>query len=131
MPDFEIAPNDFSSIVLKPPLILSGVGLTPFKSTPFLIAILAYFSITLVIFCLTFLLLHLFIRLSSPPKHSTGSEKIAEPLLIINLSTKKPSDGLAINPDVVSDPPHSNPKTKSLRLNNFFLIYFLFFLKTS
>ena len=40
--DIEIAPSDFSSIVLSPPLILSGVGLTPVKLILLSLAIFWY-----------------------------------------------------------------------------------------
>ena len=106
VPDFIIAPSDFSSIELNPPAILPGVG------CPFLISQPSDFALASISFTIwkilspTSFVAPLLARRCSPPINSVVSPNITVAPKSTSLSATYPITQFEAMPLVASEPPH-------------------------
>ena len=113
VPPLRMAPIDFSSRVVRPPSIFPGDGSVPRISAPIdsipasVAAVMARmrFPISLSAARRT--------RICSDPSISGVSEIITVPPAVMSKSEATPSEGLAVIPEIASEPPQDAPRINS------------------
>ena len=113
-PAFWMAPSDFSSIVVRPPSMLSPVGWLPLKSTPQARMRSSISSTILQMRLPRAGRTHLSASTPSPPIISVVSAKSARPPCLTTWSVTQPVALLWERPEVVSDVPQLSPNRSLL-----------------
>src|SRR5699024_12538175 len=109
-------PKDFSSKVVKPPVLFPGDGFAALISSPAALARCSnLFTISKNLF-FTSRFTARFAKICSPPTASVVSARILVPPSNTIESEKEPIDGFAVIPDHASEPPHSSPIFNSVTL---------------
>ena len=112
VPPLAMAPSDFSSSVVRPPSMLSGVGFVPRMSTPLRFASSSNHRTISKIFRASSGFSARAASRCSAPMNSAGSDRMTVPPESTSRSEKRPTAGFEASPEVVSEPPHSTPTVR-------------------